>query len=285
MGWRYTSDLEGPDFPELNLDDFSNEQVNPRAFEIYIYEAKFFWRFLRTLMAQNSPSSVLEIGSGIGLLSLLCKNMENSVTSIEPESSGFDRMSEYRRVLLKTWGNQDLPTFRKCFINELSEDEDFDFIFCLNVLEHVLEPEVLIAQIYDRLRPGGLAWFVLPNYSFPYEQHFEIPIVITKSITEKIFLRRILTHPDSPDPKGLWEELSWPTQRRLAKFLRSRDFSHKFRRDVLRGYFDRLEEPVFLTRKGHFFRIFRPIINGLKPVVALLPYRFLPVIEFTISKK
>lgn len=250
----------------------------------YIHEADFFWKFLHPLLAQSHPARVLEVGSGIGLLSFFAGTQGATVTSLEPQSSGFDKMMTFRNMILESWTDDAVPDFKDCYLHELSDPANFDFIYCINVLEHVPEPEALISEMYDRLRPGGTVWCVLPNYSFPYEQHFEIPILINKTITGSVFRKRIRNHPVSPDAEGLWSELSWPSQKRLKKFLSSTGWDHRFKSEVLAGYFERLSEAQFVARKGFFYKIFRPLIKMLKPVILRFPHQIQPVIEFTVSK-
>ena len=253
-------------------------------FDTYVNEALFFWKFVKPLIEQRQPARALEVGAGVGLLSLFAANEIESVTSLEPESSGFEKMSTFRKVILDAWAGETEPEFKKCFLHELPSEETFEFIYCINVLEHVPEPKKLIEEIYARLDPGGMAWFVLPNYSFPYEQHFEIPIILNKSVTESLFGNKIENHKISPDSKGLWAELSWPTQKALSKFLKSSGWSHQFHKTVLGGYFDRLNEPVFIGRKGGLYKSLRPLIKFLKPMIIGLPLRVLPIIEFAIHK-
>lgn len=255
-----------------------------RLFDTYVNEALFFWKFLTPLLKLKKPVRALEVGGGVGLLSLFAGTEVRSVVSLEPESSGFEKMSTFRKVILDAWTGKTKPEFKKCFLHEMLSEDTFDFIYCINVLEHVPEPEKLMGEIYARLEPGGMAWFVLPNYAFPYEQHFEIPIIVNKSVTERLFRNTIENHKVSPDPKGLWAELSWPTHKALSKFLKSSGWAHQFHKTVLGGYFDRLSEPVFIGRKGGLYKALRPLIKLLKPVIIGLPLRVLPIIEFTIHK-
>lgn len=258
--------------------------TDQRLFSTYVDEAFFYWRFLKRLIEEKRPARALEVGAGVGLLSLFAQSEIESVTALEPESSGFGRMSTFRKVILSAWRNQTEPEFKECFLHELPVEEPFDFIYCVNVLEHVPEPEKLLAEMYARLSPGGLIWCVSPNYTFPYEQHFEIPILINKQVTERLFWSQIKNHVVSPDPTGLWSELSWPTQSGLRKFLMSSGWTYRFHKIVLEGYFDRLSEPGFIGRKGGLYKALRPLIKLLKPVIIGLPLRVVPIIEFTINK-
>ena len=250
----------------------------------YLDEAAFFWRFLRPLLIERKLTEVLEVGSGVGLLSLFASTEVKKITSLEPQSAGFNAMAQFREKILSLWRGDNIPVFKNSFLHDLPKEKKFDLIFSINVLEHVPQPEKLLDEVFERLNPGGTAWFVLPNYSFPYEQHFEIPIFFNKRMTEKLFANRIRNHKVSPDPVDLWAELSWPTQRDLERFMLSRTWPHEFRKNVLGGYFARLSEPHFIQRKGSLYRSLRPLIKVLRPIVMALPLGLAPIIEFTISR-
>lgn len=262
----------------------TEESESEHLLQTYVDEATFFWSFLRQLLIERKPLEAMEVGSGVGLLSLFASSEAERITSLEPESAGFGRMSTFRRVILGSWQGENLPIFKDSFLQDLPQEETFDFIYCINVLEHVPRAEELIEEIYERLKPGGTAWFVMPNYSFPYEQHFEIPIFFNKRTTEKIFADRIRNHQKSPDSVDLWAELSWPTQRGLRKFLSSRGWSYEFRKNVLSGYFERLSEPRFIERKGALYKSLRPLLKMLRPIVMALPLGVSPIIEFIVLK-
>ena len=278
------NDLVPGAFNSINFAGIDGHEEK-RLLRTYVGEAVFFWKFLRPFFLERKPTEVLELGSGVGLLSLFASSEVKEITSIEPESAGFDAMSQLRQRILSEWRGQSTPIFLSCFLQDLPKDKRFDFIYAVNVLEHVAQPEDLLDEVFERLKPGGTAWFVFPNYSFPYEQHFEIPIFLSKRVTGKIFERKIRSHTVSPNPLGLWEELSWPTQRSLRKFLLTRGWSHEFRKNVLWGYFERLNEPQFIERKGALYRLLRPLLAILRPLVMMLPLGLAPIVELTISKK
>lgn len=144
--------------------------------------------------------------------------------------------------------------------------------------------EKLLDEVFEGLNPGGTAWFVLPNYPFPYEQHFEGPIVLSKQITEKLFGHHIRNHQASLDPAGIWADLSWPTQKGVRKFLDFQACPHEISRGVLEGYFGRLHESRFIERKGFLNRALRPLLKALKPEVIALPLDTAPIVGFTINK-
>jgi len=49
-------------------------------------------------------------------------------------------------------------------------DESFDGVLCEVVLEHVAEPDQVVAEAFRALRPGGRVFFIVP-FLFPYHGH------------------------------------------------------------------------------------------------------------------
>ena len=47
-----------------------------------------------------------------------------------------------------------------------------------------------------------------PNYDFPYEPHFVIPIIINKKFTKFFFKNKINNHEKKTNEIGLWEGLN-----------------------------------------------------------------------------
>ncbi len=176
----------------------------------YINEAKFAIEVLfDDLNMLDSKSRLLEIGSGIGLLSNQLARSGINVTSIEPSSEGFETMQHLQRVVSSH------PDFRRIENIEIIESkfesfdtkDRFDYIFCFNVLEHVEQPEEFIAHALSLLTKNGVFRFVCPNYQFPYEGHFNIPIVVNKKITRKVFSKRITSY-EVQNANGLWKSLN-----------------------------------------------------------------------------
>lgn len=53
-------------------------------------------------------------------------------------------------------------------------DHQFDLITCHTVIEHVLDVEKAIAEMYRVLRPGGILHLEAPNYIWPKEPHVNV---------------------------------------------------------------------------------------------------------------
>ena len=83
-----------PDFEPLN------DSVLNNALVTYVNEVKFAIEVLfDDLNMLDSKSRLLEIGSGIGLLSNQLARSGINVTSIEPSSEGFETMQQLQRVV------------------------------------------------------------------------------------------------------------------------------------------------------------------------------------------
>ena len=109
---------------------------------MYVAEAEFFEGVLASDVSKlPSGSHLVEIGAGIGLLTLNLATRGLQVTAFEPEASGFTEMHAMREVILSNWIGK-IPTvnFFDHFIDATIEiGKPADFMFAINVIEHVPE--------------------------------------------------------------------------------------------------------------------------------------------------
>jgi SAM-dependent methyltransferase len=99
----------------------------------------------------SHSSALLEVGCGDGALSgLIYKKFRCQVTGIEPSSEGIRLCTE----MFKAYG------FKGTF--ERSEgyrfnfaDSHFDLVVLADVIEHLQEPDLMLAEIRRVLKPGG----------------------------------------------------------------------------------------------------------------------------------
>ena len=50
-------------------------------------------------------------------------------------------------------------------------DRSFDFVFCASLIEHVLDPSALLAELYRVLQPGGQGYVGFPPFYSPVGGH------------------------------------------------------------------------------------------------------------------
>ncbi|MDX1735617.1 MAG: class I SAM-dependent methyltransferase [Halioglobus sp.] len=113
-------------------------------------EAVNYNRFLCELIARHagSASRVLDFGAGIGTFSARVKEQGFDVTCLEVDAG--------QAELLQTQGFEVLTSLDDC------EDGTFDYVYSLNVLEHIEDDAAAVRQLYRVLRPGATALIYVP---------------------------------------------------------------------------------------------------------------------------
>lgn len=216
-------------------------------FETMAGEAIFARDWLADDLAQLPRGArLLEVGGGSFLLSCQLAEEGFAVTSIEPVGEGFGEFHALAHYVLEQAHMR--PTIAPCRAEDFTSEERFDFAFSINVMEHVDDVAAVIRQVTEVLKPGASYRFFCPNYLFPYEPHFNIPLAGSKQLTERLFRNRIYGHPMS-DAAGVWKSLNWitvPHVRRVAAHL-----SPVFNKTTLVWILERaLRDPQFAARRA-----------------------------------
>lgn len=135
---------------------------------------------LNKLLDVNS-AKILEIGSGNGfsLCHGLLKGLD--ITGIEPGAQGFGGRYQRAKELLKINGVDE-----KRLINASAEvlpfeDDTFDAVFSVAVLEHVSDVDKAMSESLRVLKPNGVLWANSINYSSFYEGHYNLPWILNMS--------------------------------------------------------------------------------------------------------
>jgi len=120
-------------------------------------------------------AKILEIGSGNGfsLCFALLKGLD--ITGIEPGEREFNGRYYRARELLRI-NNVDEKRLINAYAEDLPfEDNTFDAVFSVAVLEHVSDVEKTMSESLRVLKKGGILWANVPNYSSFYEGHYNLP--------------------------------------------------------------------------------------------------------------
>ncbi len=165
-------------------------------------------------------------------------------------------------------------------------DKPADYMFAINVIEHAPEYEQLIVNALRLKSESATLRLICPNYAIPYEPHLQIPIILTKNLTWRIFKKRI-TKSTIPNPVDFWRDLSWPTQRKLKNKLDNLGLVAEFSRDATNHYIKRaLTDPKFIERKGliigNCLKVFAIVAQHL---TRFIPLSLSPIIDCRISDK
>ena len=108
-------------------------------------------------LADRPKSDVLDLGCSDGLLSMQIRSLGHTVTGVDleehPQVHG--RVDKFVQANLDFGLPADLP-------------ESVDVVVCADVLEHVRQPEMLLAELAPRLSAGGAVLASIPNFGHWY---------------------------------------------------------------------------------------------------------------------
>lgn len=188
----------------------------------------------------TSLKKVLEVGCGTGVLlsKLSQSNPAIKFTGLEPIGPGFTQFAEALELIKSEFEN---ISFIHDRIEDLQTNEKFDLIFSVNVFEHLSDWRRATDICVSMLAPGGKLVVLCPNYSFPYESHFALPILGSKGLTYWAFKKRIDYLEEVFDARGLWGSLNFITSRQFIRHCRAMRFSVTFDNSIMKRMLDRLE--------------------------------------------
>ncbi|WP_164516553.1 class I SAM-dependent methyltransferase [Minwuia thermotolerans] len=255
---------------------------------MYLEEAEFGLRkVLPLLVGLPDGARVLEVGSGPGIL--LAEITERfpllTVRGIEPFSDGFDFFNEFiermraerSRVDIHLGGYESFP-----------QDGMWDLIFLVNVFEHLPDWKDFLNFIVRSMAPGGHCVVLCPNYGFPYESHFRLPIVLNKRITGALFKKRIDRFERDNANAGLFQSLNFVRLVEIRKAAREIGLEIEVDPEIIREMIERLDTDDAFRRRQSILALPAQILRRTGLLDWLLEFRFvqnyLPYIQFTLSR-
>jgi MPBQ/MSBQ methyltransferase len=153
---------------------FDEQMINLHLNEFV--ESSFADRLAAVIAASGqSGDTLLDIGAGYGAFVLSCRSHRLDAMGFELASFEVD-MS--RRRLARAEPHADASAvFRKGDAGRLPfPDGAFQIVTLLNVLEHVADYRMVLAEAARVLRPGGKLFVVCPNYAaLRKEAHYHVP--------------------------------------------------------------------------------------------------------------
>lgn len=219
-------------------------------------EAEFGWREMKPYFErlQNSDA-VLEVGCGTGfLLSQMAQKFRDiSFTGVEPIGSGFMQFESALNAIEKQYTN---ITFIRKRIEDIQSEKGYDLIYSINVFEHLDDWREAIDICMSLLKPNGHLAILCPNYWIPYESHFSLPVIGTKSLTYKIFSKRIARMEENFGAEGLWKSLNFITAPQIQRYCKIKGYDLDFDPAIMARMLDRLDDdPEFKKRQSSLARV------------------------------
>lgn len=266
--------LERPELTDLFL-TYQNEAIAAR-------------KFLANSLTDLKPGAeILEVGGGILALAIQLASEGFKVTTVEPVGEGFNGIS----FIMKVFSNiaiQENVTFKliESPIERCIFETKFDFIFSINVMEHLNEPFLVLNQIKGILKKGGEYRFFCPNYDFPYEPHFgKILWKRKKGSFYLEFDRARRLELENMDSVGLYNSLNFITVAKLQAFSKETNLLLKFNSQAFYLLLQRsMNDPGLRARHRNFV----PIVDFLSKnkflgLSKLFPTRIQPVMDVTLN--
>jgi len=289
------SELDNLPSMEIWLNDVRNNVLinEPNMlsiFDIYRGEALFGRSYIAHDLAQlEKGATILEVGAGALLLSCQLIREGFKVVALEPVGDGFSHFVRLRELILERANVLDcVPELLDQRAEDLAIIDRFDYAFSINVMEHVNDVRGVITRVIASLHVKSCYHFTCPNYTFPYEPHFNIFTLFSKSLTEKIFRSRIYSS-GMQDPIGTWQSLNWISVAQVSKIASQMpELSVKFNRHFLVSTLARMAyDKGFSDRRSGWMTTF---IKGLvylrlHHLAGLIPVTIQPIIDCILTRK
>jgi SAM-dependent methyltransferase len=262
-----------------------------RLLDIFAQEARVGRQWLEPSLNKLAPgAAVLEVGAGLMLLSCELAKEGFRVTALEPVGEGFSSFAELQKLVLAYAGKRGIaPEVLPIPVEQLDWESRFDFAYSINVMEHVGNFALALERVGRAIRPGSEYRFMCANYLFPYEPHFNIPTVFSKSLTEKLFRRRIYGNTRVGDAAGVWKSLNWITVPKVVRATRNMsEVSVSFDRGMLEAVLLRtVGDPEFSERRSPFVRSLAKgaVRLGLHRLVKWIPPFIQPVMDCSMKRR
>tara|TARA_B100000941_G_C28503422_1_gene555705 strand:- start:912 stop:1757 length:846 start_codon:yes stop_codon:yes gene_type:complete len=231
----------------LNLFDDDNKC------DFVLTDVLFAFNEIYPLINSNKVNKILEVGCGTGILLKELSDLfpDKKFVGIDPHESGFHN---YENLSKKINNDSSNIIINHQNLDKINLNDKFDLIFSFNVFEHIKDQNQYLINTQNYLSDFGKNLVLCPNYDFPYEPHFFIPIIFNKKITFFIFKNKINQHEILTGEKGLWEGLNLNGKKKIEKFLKQNNFLFKYDESIKDRFFDRIEnDPSKYFRKRQGF--------------------------------
>ena len=286
----------------LQYDDISSFIFDVRAaviaqdstqqsyFDVYADEARFGLSVIQEDLSHLAHGAeIMEIGAGILLLSGYLAQKGFRVHALEPIGEGFSLLRTLQSAVLRHYENNGVQLkLLESAIENISDTERFDYVFSINVFEHIGNIERGLINSYLSLRVGGVLRVYCPNYLFPYEPHFNIPTLISKRLTEIFFKGLIIDSARISQAKEVWGGLNWINPIKVRQFCKKHFIREPaFNRLAVYQIMKRvLDDEQYRERRPGWVAVFLKVMDriGLMGLFKLVPVTFSPVMDFIMQR-
>ncbi len=240
-----------------------------------------------SLLEVSEAAEILEVGGGVLALTIQLASEGFNLTTVEPVGEGFTGITYILNIFLEI-AIEENSNFKlmQAPIEECEFDSSFDFIFSINVMEHLRDPLSVLLQLAKVLKPGGKYRFFCPNYDFPYEPHFAKWLPFRKNgaffLSRERAKSRLI---EDREVEGLYNSLNFITLTKLIKFCSSKRLPIKPNRDAFFNLLNRVTHDLELSNRHKSMSLIVKVVVFLKIhyISKLIPSRLQPVIDCELT--
>jgi len=286
----------------MHIDEFKdlfykNTKNEPDKNRLRQHFNSFYFSYKDFLINNISKKeSILEVGSGHSLLLNYLIINDYNIIGIEPYSEGFESFKKMISIIEKIIDDKATKPER-IKLEDYKPDNNFDIILSDNVIEHVDNWQNFIGAKLKILNKGGRIIMYLPNYMFPFELHFLIPIIINKNITSYFYKNRINNFEIKNNCVGLWNSLNfvkfkyikYELKKYKVNYVIDYDYTFSILKHHIRNRKKKLNDVKQNYNKGILFYFFYTILcflvdKKILRIIKYFPLFFHPYLKITINK-
>lgn len=255
----------------------SNQHVFQVTIAQALHEAKWAIEFLQQYDVKDKH--VLEIGAGAGIVSACLAMYGAHVTMVEPSTGVFGYHHAICTELFKALHLK--AHLINTPIEDISAQQQYDFIFSINVLEHISNVDRAFSVMLTSLADDGIMFHMCPNYIVPYEPHVGVLLVPFFPKLSFAVSKKLKSHPVS-------SMLTFITVPQIKKLAKKYGLTVRFFPDVMYQSFMRLvTDSEFKKRQSGLplfaFRVLQSL--HLLKITKFLPVCLQTPVAFEMRKK
>jgi 2-polyprenyl-3-methyl-5-hydroxy-6-metoxy-1,4-benzoquinol methylase len=273
----------------MKLDKYEITKVlddcNLENSKLWRNEAEFGFSHLKEPISSLAANSeIFEVGCGSGiLLSMLAEEFsQHNFMGIEPFGEGFSSLKELNAAVRKLGVSLSTESYEE-------HQSKYDFIYCVNVFEHVDDWRHFLDWASNNLKENGRFLVLCPNYGFPYESHFRIPIIINKRFTFKVFKKYILNYEKNNKCGGLWHSLNFVKKSDVLAYCKNNasevGLSVSDDISIIDYMIERVSKDAEFKKRQSIIGIVASLLNavGILNLIKMFP-NFLPYMKLSFRK-
>ena len=274
----------------MTLSNYRKEIVNKIPDSIpdeYLdsYFNSFFNSYSEIEHLISYSDDILDVGCGAGFL-------VNYLSSQGYKIQGFDNYlyNPQTRAINRAINSKE--EVKNCNIADFQTETKFDVIFLHNVIEHLDNWEESIEKLNNMLNTKGKIIFLLPNYSFPIEFHFMLPIFLNRDLTYKIFKKKIKKFEITHNREGLWDSLNFIKPKEIKDYYLSKNYDVKFDKCYFINFLSKLVDNINPKSAHRSNMIYYLLVLTAKifyktkliNIYQYLPLNFQPFVKIIVQK-